>query len=107
MNLLSWVGTADYNAWKTKKTAASGPLMSVASHVKPTRIDILWDDGSVKVPIADAEPYRLWLRQELAAFGVQCQIEVHPCADARVVDFAWVYSQVQRLVGQGGLGEGG
>jgi DNA-binding NtrC family response regulator len=97
MRLLSWIGTADYAAWQNDRRDGPGPLLGVALRVKPRYAEILWDDGSKKVPIAEADAYSLWLKKQLASNGIECQINVHKCANAQVVDFGWVYSQLQGL----------
>lgn len=97
MRLLSWIGTADYMAWKNDRRDGDGPLLAIARKVEPTHLDVLWDDGGVKVPLSDAQQYQAWLMQQLAAASLRPTITIHPCQEAKVVDFAWVYGQIERL----------
>lgn len=97
MRLLSWIGTADYLAWKNDRRDGAGALLGVALKVKATAVEVLWDDGSQKVPVADAAAYASWLEGQLRSEALAAKVTVHPCDKANVVDFSWVYSQVQRL----------
>jgi DNA-binding NtrC family response regulator len=95
--LLSWIGTADFVAWKQERANGDGPLLAVARHIGATEVELLWDDGSAKVPLAESLNYSKWLQEQLHREGVSAKVRVWPCADAKVVDFGWVYGQLERL----------
>jgi DNA-binding NtrC family response regulator len=96
--LLSWIGTADFTAWKRDREEGDGPLLAVARHVRATEVEVLWDDGSKKVPFAEAPDYRAWLEGRLRDTGLEAQVRIRPCSNARVMDFAWVYGQLEELL---------
>ncbi len=97
VRLLSWIGFADFAAWKSKRAEGDGPLLGVARHVNATEIDLLWDDSSKKVPISQSDNYATWLKQQLQDAGVRSRVTVRPCAQSKIMDFAWVYAQLERL----------
>lgn len=106
MRLLSWIGMADYLAWRTDRRDGAGALLGVALKVRATAVDVLWDDESKKVPVAEASAYAAWLEQQLRSDAVVAKVTVHKCANAKIVDFAWVYAQVQRLADEVDLTHG-
>jgi DNA-binding NtrC family response regulator len=95
--LLSWIGLADFTAWKSQRAGGDGPLLSVAKHVRATEIDLLWDVPSSKVPIGESADYAKWLDEQLSEVGLRSKVKVRPCANAQIVDFAWVYAQLEKL----------
>ena len=103
VRLLSWIGFADFTAWKSERAEGDGPLLGVAKHVKATEIDLLWDDVSRKVPISQSGDYAKWLEQQLGEAGLRSNITVRPCAEAKVMDFAWVYAQLEKLRSESNL----
>jgi DNA-binding NtrC family response regulator len=95
--LLSWIGIADYGAWKNRCAEGDGPLLGVAKHVKATEIDLLWDSPSKKIPFNESEEYSKWLEEQLSEVGLRSRVERREREGARVMDFAWVYEQLEKL----------
>jgi DNA-binding NtrC family response regulator len=95
--LFSWIGTADFAAWKANRQGGDGPLLAVARQVRATEVEVLWDDGSTKVPLAESDHYADWLTQQLRELHPSATVRVRACLNAKVVDFAWVYQQLERL----------
>lgn len=97
MKLLSWIGVTDFETYANQRRNGDGPLLAVALRIQPTQLEILWDDYGRKAPLGEAEAYRAWLTQQLSDAGLTTEITVHPCRQAQIVDFEWVFSQVKRV----------
>lgn len=83
--------------WKKDREHGNGSLLSVALHVKPARIDILWQSPGEKMPYADKDKYKAWLSDVLASEGIDAVIQIHPCENVSIMNFASVYAQIERL----------
>ena len=97
--LVSWVGVTDFkHAFEGGK---GSPLCAVAKHLRPQRIILLWGDGK-KTPMTRADDYRSWLlTQNGKDFPVpQIDVQKIPDSGGRVMDFAWVYEQIENALSQ-------
>jgi DNA-binding NtrC family response regulator len=95
--LLSWIGVTDHEHFLGKKPGS--PLVSVALSARPTSIDLLWG-AAQKTPLDSADNYQEWLKQQLRTAVPNVRIEIHriPESSDRVMDFGWVYGNVERCV---------
>jgi len=93
--LISWLGGTDFRARKQGDQGCA--LVSIAAREKPRRILLLWGDGP-RTPLAERADFVQWLQEQLLEAGCSAEIDVREVSDAddRVMDFAWVWNQVDR-----------
>lgn len=91
--LYSWLGGTDFRA--RKQTDQGCALVAIAIREKPRRVVLLWGDGP-RMPLAEREDFLEWLHTQLRAGSCNAEVDVREIigADDRVMDFAWVWAQV-------------
>ena len=91
--LYSWLGGTDFRARKQPDQGCA--LVAIALQEKPRRILLLWGDGP-RMPLTEQEEFLAWLHGQLRAGGCEASVEVRaiPESEDRVMDFAWVWGQV-------------
>lgn len=101
--MVTWVGVTDcdhaFGRPNRKGEPTDGsPAASVMASVRPERVLLLWGD-SPKTPLARAEEYRTWLREQVGS-ALMPEIEVVGIEGStdHVMDFGWVYSQIERVL---------
>lgn len=91
--LFSWLGGTDFRA---RKQADQGcALVAIAKRERPRRVLLFWGDGP-RTPLSERNEFLSWLHEQLRDGGCNSQIDVREIsgADDRVMDFAWVWGQV-------------
>lgn len=93
--MISWLGGTDFRARKQPDQGCA--LVSIATREKPRRLVLLWGDGP-RTPIVERDEFLQWLNEQFQAAGCSVTVDLReiPEADDRVMDFAWVWSQVDR-----------
>jgi len=91
--LYSWLGGTDFRA--RKQTDQGCALVAIAIRERPRRLVLLWGDGP-RMPLAERKDFLEWLDAQLRAGGCTAEVDVREIigADDRVMDFAWVWAQV-------------
>ncbi|MGD9689125.1 MAG: sigma 54-interacting transcriptional regulator [Phycisphaerales bacterium] len=92
--LYSWLGGTDYRARKQDDQGCA--LVSMALREKPYRVLLLWGDGP-RTPLAERDEFLKWFHAQLHAGGCDAEVDVREIAgaDDRVMEFAWVWGQVE------------
>jgi len=101
--MVTWIGVTDYqHAFGSAdgRPVTGSPAASVMASVRPKRVLLLWGD-SPKTPLARAEEYRAWLREQADAASIP-EIEVIRIEEAadNVMNFGWVYSKLDQALRQ-------
>jgi len=98
--LLSWVGSQDLRCVAEDRPSAS-PLVQVARHLKPSRMYLLWcETPKTSLSLKDEGRVKEWFRRELKSSNIKPSIEIVGLSNRsdRVMDFGWVYGEVERLM---------
>jgi DNA-binding NtrC family response regulator len=106
--LISWVGKTDFEhafgfpapdpQFNARPKPSGSPITAIMGHVKPARMVLLWND-SPKAPLSRSAEYRAWIGSQAGGLPVtEIRIEEMSSGESRVMDFVWIYEQVDRVL---------